>query len=329
MIPKRFFETARVLIYDPVASNRNATRASMLSLGYRNVDAVAALDLLANRLQTAPPDLLLTEVAGAERETCALIQSLRQGQLADNPFIVVIATTWRRDGSIIGQVVNSGADDLVARPISTTMLGERVRLLAERRKGFVVTSDYIGPDRRRHARADQRSAECVEAPNPLKLRTLDGLSEEEMARQLMETVRHGKEKLNREKVRRDAVQLCLQWRMLERKSPGARDFCDGLPQIARLAAEMKRRLGPDNGIPANPAAQQWCDSIGQSVQGLTEMAARTANAPQAAEYQTLLGPLGHATLTLGQMFAAEDVKPDRMVELDDIVAAKRVRPAAA
>jgi len=137
MIAKRFFETARVLIYDPVASNRNATRASLHSLGYRNVDAVAALDMLTTRLQTEPPDLLLTEVAGAESETCALIQAVRQGQLADNPFIVVIATTWRRDGSIIGQVVNSGADDLVPADLHHHA-GERVRLLAERRKGFVV-----------------------------------------------------------------------------------------------------------------------------------------------------------------------------------------------
>src|SRR3978361_181735 len=95
MIAKRLFETARVLIYDPVASNRKATRASMLSLGYRNVDAVAALDMLASRLKTEPPDLLLAEVAGEESETCALIQALRQGQLADNPFIIVISTTRR------------------------------------------------------------------------------------------------------------------------------------------------------------------------------------------------------------------------------------------
>lgn len=330
MIAKRFFETARVLIYDPVASNRNATRASLHSLGYRNVEAVAALDMLANRLKTEPPDLLLAEVAGAESETCALIQAVRQGQLADNPFIVVIATTWRRDGSIIGQVVNSGADDLVARPISTTMLGERVRLLTARRKGFVVTTDYIGPDRRRDARAEARSAECVEAPNPLKLRTMDNLSDEEVTRQLLETVRRGKEKLNREKVRRDAVQLCLQWRMLERRSPGARDFCEVLPHIARLAAEVKRRTGPDNAPMANSAAaQQWCDSIAQSVQGLTEMMARTDNAAPAGEYQALMGPLGHAALTLGQMFAAEEVQPARLVELDDIVAVRTKRTAAA
>jgi CheY-like chemotaxis protein len=325
MIAKRFFDTARILICDPVASNRNATRASLHSLGYRNVDAVAALDILANRLQTDPPDLLLTEVAGAESETCALIQGIRQGQLADNPFIVIIATTWRRDGSIIGQVVNSGADDLVARPVSATVLGERIRLLTERRKGFVVTYDYIGPDRRRNARADGPSAESVEAPNPLKLRAMDGLSDEEVARQLVETVRHGREKLNREKVRRDAVQLCLQWRMLERRSPGARDFCEVLPRIGRLAAEVKRRAALTN----QGAAQKWCDSIAQSLEGLIEMTARPTNAASPADYQALLSPLGHAALSLGQMFAAEEVSPSRLVELDDIVAVRTARSAAA
>src|SRR5258707_1107960 len=95
------------------------------------------------RLRNRAPDLLLGEVAGSENETCALVQSIRQGTLADNPFMVIIVTTWRRDGTIVGQVLNSGADDLVARPVSTTSLGERIRLLVERRKGFVVTMDYI------------------------------------------------------------------------------------------------------------------------------------------------------------------------------------------
>ena len=327
MIAKRFFETARVLVYDPVASNRNATRASLHSLGYRNVDSVAALDILANRLQTEPPDLLLAEIAGAERETCALIQSVRQGQLADNPFIVIIATTWRRDGSIIGLVVNSGADDLVARPVSTTMLGERIRMLAERRKGFVVTYDYIGPDRRRNTRADGPSAECVEAPNPLNMRMMEGFSDEEAARHLLETVQHGKEKLNREKVRRDAVQLCLQWRMLEKRTPGGRDFCEVLPRLGRIATEMKRRAT----LTGQDQAQKWCDSVIQSVQGLTALTVRTPNAASQAEYQPLMGPLGHAALTLGQMFAAEEVTSEKMVELDDIVAvkSKSARSAAA
>jgi DNA-binding response OmpR family regulator len=324
MTAKRFYETARVLVYDPISSNRNATRASLLSLGYRNVESVPAIDMLTYRLKKDAPDLLLAEVAGAESETCGLIQAIRQGRLGDNPFVVVVVTTWRRDGSIIGQVLNSGADDLVARPVSTTALGERVRLLCERRKGFVVTSDYIGPDRRRDGREGSK-VECMDAPNPLKLKALDHLSEEEIARQMAETVQQGKEKLNIEKVRRDAVQLCLQWRMLEQRAPGARDFCEILPRIGRLADEMKRRAL----VAKHDAAQEWCHSILQSIQGLTQLGERDSQSEFAGDYRPLLKLLGHASLTLGQMFAAGEVEPARLVELDRIVADRQARSVAA
>ncbi|HXJ01709.1 MAG TPA: hypothetical protein VNH44_10830 [Micropepsaceae bacterium] len=325
MIGKRLYETARVLVYDPVAPNRNGTRASLFSLGYRNVETVPALDLLTTRLQKDSPDLLLAEVAGAEVETCALVQAIRQGRLGHNPFIVVVVTTWRRDGSIIGQVLNSGADDLVARPVSATALGERIRLLIERRKGFVVTSDYIGPDRRRNTRAAEPGVECMETPNPLKLRTLDHLSEEEIAREITESVQKGKETLNLEKLRRDAVQLCLQWRMLEQRHPGARDFCEILPRIGRLVAEMKRRVV----LTKQDAAQEWCDSIIQSIQNLTALGERDSQSEFAPDYRSLLKLLGHASLTLGHMFAAAEVEPARLVELDRIVAVRTARSAAA
>src|SRR4029077_8016498 len=116
------------------------------------VDLAPSLDILRERLKMRSPDLLLVEVAGSESEVCGLVQAVRQGTLGDNPFIVIVVTTWRRDGTIIGQVLNSGADDLIARPVSAHMLGERVKVFAGRRKIFVVTMDSFGPDRRREPR---------------------------------------------------------------------------------------------------------------------------------------------------------------------------------
>src|SRR6185437_15078655 len=141
MASKRLYETAETLVYDPVASNRNASRASLHSIGFRKVELAASLEILHERLRVRAPDLLLAEVAGSENEVCALVQAVRRGTVGDNPFIVIVVTTWRRDGTIVGQVVNSGADDLIARPVSTTILGERIKALIERRKGFVITSD--------------------------------------------------------------------------------------------------------------------------------------------------------------------------------------------
>ena len=322
MVTKRFFETAELLIYDPVAANRNATRASLHSLGFRKVEAAPSIEVLSQWLRADPPDLLLAEISGGEQEICPLIQSVRRGELGDNPFIVILATTWRRDGSIITQAVNSGADDLIARPVSTSVLGERIRLLTDRRKGFVVTTDYIGPDRRRAARPGD--AHTMDAPNPLKLRALELATDEEIGRKIFETAATGKEKLHLEKLRRDAVQLCLQWRMLEQRSPAAKDFGEIIVRMARLASEMKGRAVQVR----RDSASEWCDIVVQSVETLIELTGSAAAADKSADCKAPLGLLGNAALTLGQMFAAAEVEPARLVELDDLVSRRAARPAA-
>jgi len=264
----------------------------------------------------------LAEVSGSEQGICPLIQGVRRSEVGDNPFIIILATTWRRDGSIITQVVNSGADDLVARPVSTNVLGERIRLLVDRRKGFVVTSDYIGPDRRRTARPGDMK--CMDAPNPLKLRALETATEEAIGRLMIETIAAGKEKLNLEKIRRDAVQLCLQWRMLEKRTPAARDYGEILARIGRLASDMKGRaaLARQYDVP------QWCETLEHAVRALTDLITGT-QADTIAQTKGPLSMLGHAALTLGQMFAAEEVQPERLVELDDLVTRRTARSAAA
>ena len=319
MIMKRLYETAETLIYDPVPSNRNATRASLYALGFRKVELAPTLDLLQARLRSRAPDLLLAEIAGSESEVCAAIQAVRQGHLGDNPFVVIVATTWRCDGANVGLALNSGADDLIARPVSTAVLRERIKGLAERRKDFVITSDYIGPDRRREARGP--GATCVEVPNPFNVRTRANLGEQEAERAIAEAVQRGKDMLNREKLRHDAMQLCLQWRMLEQTTPGGRDFREILPRIARVASEIKWR----GTIAKQDAVLKPCDLVAESVQALLAMAGRIED----SGVRPVLSVLGHVVLTLGHMFAPDEVEPDGLVDLDRVMAGRSSRPVAA
>ena len=63
----------------------------------------------------------------------------------------------------------SGEDDVLIRPFSASFLAERVRTLVDARKDFVVTSDYIGPNRRK---ASDRSnyVSMLEVPNTLRIK---------------------------------------------------------------------------------------------------------------------------------------------------------------
>ena len=320
---KRVYESARTVIYDPVASNRNATRASLHSLGFRRVELVPTLDLLAKHLNENWPDLLLAEVAGAETEVCDLLQSVRQGALGSNPFIVMIATTWNREGSVITKALNSGADDLVARPFSTSVLGERIKLLTDRRKEFVVTSDYIGPDRRRDP--SRPGAECVPVPNSLRVRTLDGLPQEEAERRIFRDVEHGKEVINAQKVRRDTVQLCIQWRMLEQRGQGTREFFDILTRIDAIAGGIKRRAaGTDQS-----KVDEHCTAVETAVQAINLMRKRSeaGGGEPAPDFMPPLHQLGHAALSLGKMLAPDETGPAKLAEFDAMIAKNQFKAA--
>ena len=150
------FDSVDVLIYDPVSSNRTATRSAMYSLGFRKTETVSTLEAFIEAVQSNPPDIALCEAQGAADELCSTIQQLRQGSAGHNPFIVIIVTAWEKNTTLINRVVSSGADDLLLRPFSTALLGQRIEAHVDRRKGFVITTDYVGPDRRQGQPAEGR-----------------------------------------------------------------------------------------------------------------------------------------------------------------------------
>ena len=87
--------------------------------------------------------------------------------MSRNPFVVIIVTAWEKSTGLINKVVSSGADDLLLRPFSTAQLGVRIESHVDRRKNFVITTDYVGPDRRKDTNRAS-NAELFEPPNSLK-----------------------------------------------------------------------------------------------------------------------------------------------------------------
>ena len=68
--------------------------------------------------------------------------------------------------------MNSGPDDLLLIPFAPDQIMSRLKILVERRKPFVVTHDYIGPDRRTAPRPGTTSATQFQVPNPARAQAL-------------------------------------------------------------------------------------------------------------------------------------------------------------
>jgi hypothetical protein len=100
--------------------------------------------------------------------------------------------------------MGSGADVLVAAPISPSLIFDRIEALVHSRKPFVVTSDYIGPDRRF---LDDRGneIELVEVPNSLRAKALGRFD----AAQLKNEIAAARADINGQKIDRQAFQVSL------------------------------------------------------------------------------------------------------------------------
>ncbi|MEI9993388.1 MAG: hypothetical protein WDM91_02240 [Rhizomicrobium sp.] len=304
------YETTETLIYDPVAANRTATRAALYTLGFRRIETVATLDAFSDAIRRRPPDLALCESQGADNLLCRLIQELRQGTGGYNPFIVIIVTAWEKSATLVTRVINSGADDLLLRPFSTALLGQRICAHVERRKGFVVTSDYVGPDRRKDV-IRPSSLELFDPPNSLKMKAKERLSSEEASVRLDCELRAARELLNNEKLRRDGFQISVLWRLMQEHIPGAMTYTQELEKIASLCKGVARRCRDGDLEPA----VEWCESVMAAVEGL--MAGVDRNAA--------MHLLGHAALSLNHVFHPEKSTSDILTEIDATVAIIRAR----
>ena len=298
------YDTAEALIYDPVPVNLSATRTALYSLGFRRIEAVPTLDSFFIAIRKRPPDLAIAELHDACDELCTRIQDLRQGYSSYNPFIVILITAWEISNEMVRRVVKSGADDLILRPLSTAVLGARIEHHIERRSGFVVTSEYIGPDRRGE-QGRRSSAQAFDPPNSLMMKAKGKLSSEDILLRLDCELRLARQQLNREKLRRDSFQMCVLWWMLRDASAASRTSVD-VDKIVALARSISVRTQTlKEGL-----AGEWCDSIISSVEELKT----------GVDSKTSVNLLGQAILDLHQFFYPEKSNGEQISEIEATVA---------
>lgn len=305
------YETADSIVYDPVAAHRNATRAVLYSLGFRNIEMVSTIDDFNLAIRRNPPDLAICEAQGSDTSVCEMIQSLRQGSSGHfNPFLVIIVTAWERTDTLVKRVLNSGADDLLLRPFSTALLRQRIDIHVERRKHFVITHDYVGPDRRRDP-SRIPSADLFQPPNSLKMKALDGLTPSQTQMRMHKELANAKVTLNTEKLRRDAFQICILWRLLQDLDEEGQQV--KLAQLRLLTQGIAKRCRDTE----YEAATQWCDSLMAASEGLQF----------GVDHNASMHLLGHAALSLNQVLHPEKSKTDHQASIEEAVAKIRARGA--
>ncbi|CAA7627727.1 Response regulator consisting of a CheY-like receiver domain and a winged-helix DNA-binding domain [Candidatus Terasakiella magnetica] len=160
----------KALVCEPSGIIRQGIRLALNNVGIR--DIIEANTFLAAHKACEEGDhhfLVLNQEIEAN-DSSYILRELRTGQLGRDPFILTVMLLSSREEPKVRAAIDSGPDDLLLIPFAPDQLMNRLRVLVERRKPFVVTHDYIGPDRRSGARPGATSATQFQVPNPVRSR---------------------------------------------------------------------------------------------------------------------------------------------------------------
>ncbi len=165
-------DKSRTLVALPDANARKNLVKMMRSAGFTHTREVATLPQLVELLSHSDVDLLITTLNDRDWDSFDLIRRIRTGAVG-NPFILIMVLLDAPWPAIVNRVVNSGADDLLLAPWQERLVLGRLDGLLHGRKRFVVTHDYVGPERRNNqSRPGSALAQAVDVPNPMHMLTI-------------------------------------------------------------------------------------------------------------------------------------------------------------
>lgn len=241
-IEPRNRERIEIAFADPQREIRYVLRSTVVRHGYREIQEYARTPTLKAALVQRTPDLIIIDAELPEGDACQLIMDIRANKVCDNPFVPVIITAWQPGADMVKRMVNSGADDLLVKPISPAFLLQRIEVLAGARKPFVVTSDYIGPDRRKDVSRGDGGVPLYDVPNTLGAKARgESVDPTELARNVAAALMA----INDQRLKRNAFQIAFAVGIIlgaYREARLGAELLEFIDQLIRVAADTRERL---------------------------------------------------------------------------------------
>ncbi len=203
------FKDIKVVVGDPNREVRDGIRGGLSGQGFRYMIVTDRMSVVHEAVSNNRVDLLICDTELPDGDLYNLTCKIRHHEIGDNPFIVVTALITAPTLQMVKRIFDAGCDDLVPKPISTELLFDRVVNLTRNRKPFVVTSDYIGSDRRARPGPGALQVPLIVVPNPLNAKATGDVNVDDLQRDI------------------DRVAEVLNQQKMERHASGGRDIVSG------------------------------------------------------------------------------------------------------
>lgn len=143
-------ERVSLLLVDDSALGVDILRQLFAGFGVRHAMRCSSAEEAQELIKTTEFDLIVSNDILPDMSGYDLIHWLRRAGLEPNSFTPAIIVSSHTRRSDVGRARDCGANFVIAKPISTRVLLERVMWVAREKRPFVDAGDYIGPERRFH-----------------------------------------------------------------------------------------------------------------------------------------------------------------------------------
>ncbi len=236
-------------LYNEATQTRGILTESFRNIGFRplKTSILGTPDKLRSAVVGGEIDFLVMEADENPDNMCDFVRDIRHGRIGANPYLVVTIVTWRPDGRMIQDFIEAGTDDVVVMPASTRFTSGRVDQLIDHRREFVVTTKYIGPDRRSGKRNPNDELGTFKVPNGLRFKATG----DETAKPNSAHMKHANDLVATHRLRRVTLrleQLAAQAERFTAAHPGTPLPNTPLEELLTLVDEIENRTGDEGRV---------------------------------------------------------------------------------
>jgi two-component system, chemotaxis family, chemotaxis protein CheY len=142
------FRGSVILIADPSPFLCQLTHGMLRGSGATKVMTARTSVGVIQVLKDQKIDLLLCDSALPPHSGLQLTQAIRRNPHNPNRTVPILIMTGEARESTVKMARDAGANMVIAKPISPSLLFDRLNWIASHARSFIDTPTYVGPDRR-------------------------------------------------------------------------------------------------------------------------------------------------------------------------------------
>jgi two-component system, chemotaxis family, chemotaxis protein CheY len=145
----RLGPTTTMLVVDDNPHMRTILKTILNDLQNVTIREAADPIIAIETLRTCPVELVITDLAMPNMDGIAFARHIRSGAEGIDKFLPIIMVTGHTEMSRIHEARDAGVNEVLAKPINARALFERITMVMEHPRPYVLAPNYFGPCRRR------------------------------------------------------------------------------------------------------------------------------------------------------------------------------------